>query len=54
MYNQAGSAISTGAGAGVLAYTGAPAIIWLLLCAFALIAAGSALLRILPKRGRTG
>ena len=47
--NAAMAAGTLGSGAAVLPYTGIDAI-WLLLASFALLAAGSALLRIAPKR----
>jgi len=46
-----GSVLGGGAGAGALAFTGVDAI-WLPLAAFALVGAGMALLRTLPKRVR--
>lgn len=50
MYQHPGSLTAAGltGGAGTLAYTGVNAI-WLVLAGFALLAAGSALLRISPK-----
>lgn len=42
--------VVAGTGAGALAFTGANSL-WLGLAAFALIAAGSAVLRVIPKRG---
>lgn len=50
MYQKVGTAAAMGATGG-LAYTGVH-VVWLLLAAFALIAAGAALLRILPKPSR--
>lgn len=44
-----GSVLGGGAGAGVLATTGVD-VIWLPLAAFALVGAGMALLRTLPRR----
>jgi 4-hydroxybenzoate polyprenyltransferase len=44
-----GSVLGGGAGAGALAVTGVDAL-WLPLAAFAMVAAGMALLRTLPKR----
>jgi hypothetical protein len=49
MYNNFGSSAAAGTGAGVLASTGFNSI-WVGLAAFALIAAGTALMRIVPKR----
>lgn len=51
MYQKVGSAAALGT-AGSLPFTGVN-VIWLLLAAFALIAAGAALLRIAPRFGRT-
>lgn len=45
-YNSAGAA-GTG---GMLAVTGAGDLMWVLLAGFALIAAGGALLRVMPRR----
>lgn len=50
-YNDGGLAAGA-AGAGVLAATGPAAWVWYTLAAFALLAAGSALLRIVPRRTR--
>lgn len=47
MYQKVGTAAAMGATGG-LAYTGVNAL-WLVLAGFALIAAGTALLRILPR-----
>lgn len=51
MYNDAISSTGAGAGAGVLAATGFDSL-WLGLAAFALIAAGTAVMRIVPRRRR--
>ncbi len=53
MYNNVSSAAGTGAAAsgGALALTGA-SVLWLLLGAFALIAVGTAIARIVPRRSR--
>lgn len=52
MYNHAGVlGTSAAAGAGMLPFTGVNAI-WLLLASFALLSAGTAILRIVPKRER--
>jgi hypothetical protein len=48
MYNNPTSVIAAGS-AGTLAFTGANAI-WLVLAGFALIAAGTALARVVPRR----
>ena len=48
MYDKALGGIGTTAAAGTLAYTGA-AVVWYFLAAFALVAAGMALLRAFPK-----
>ena len=54
MYNNPSAAGAAGIGAATLPYTGIDAI-WLTLAGFALVAAGSAILRMLPvwrrKRG---
>jgi hypothetical protein len=51
MYNNSVSVLGASAvgGAGALAFTGAN-VVWLALGAFALIAAGIAILRIVPRR----
>lgn len=50
-YNGTGALGGGAAGGGaVLAMTGAGDVLWLALAAFALIAAGTALLRIIPKK----
>jgi hypothetical protein len=49
MYNNASAPAAAGVGAGTLAMTGADAF-WLALAAFALIAVGAALMRIVPRR----
>ncbi|AZC13705.1 MULTISPECIES: hypothetical protein [unclassified Microbacterium] len=51
MYNDAVSSMGAGAGAGALAATGFDSL-WLGLAAFALIAAGMAVMRIVPRRRR--
>ncbi|MEV3855387.1 peptidase [Streptomyces sp. NPDC050095] len=53
MYNNVSSAAGTGAAAsgGALAATGAQ-VLWLFLAAFALIAVGTALARIVPRRNK--
>ena len=48
MYNHSG-VLGAGAATGSLAFTGFNAI-WLVLASFALMTAGTALLRIIPKR----
>lgn len=48
-YDSAGLVGAVSAG-GLLAMTGVSGAIWVLLASFALIAAGSAILRIVPKR----
>ena len=54
MYNSvlpaSGAGVVAGAGAGALAFTGSNSL-WLALSAFALIAAGTAILRVIPKKG---
>ena len=52
MYQKVGAAAAMGS-AGGLAFTGVH-VVWLVLAGFALIAAGAALLRILPRRRATG
>ncbi len=55
MYNNISSSAGAGAGAGLLAATGANSLmesVWLGLAAFALVAAGTALMRIVPRRDR--
>ena len=49
MYNGTGAAAA--AGAGTLAFTGANAL-WIFLAAFALVAVGTALVRIAPRLRR--
>lgn len=51
MYNNIASSAGAGTGAGMLAVTGTNSL-WLGLAAFALIAAGTALMRIVPRRVR--
>lgn len=51
MYNHVTSSAGAGIGGGVLAATGADSL-WLGLAAFALLAAGTAILRIVPRRQR--
>ena len=51
MYNHIGTAAGAVVGAGTLAMTGFDSV-WLALAAFALIAAGTAVLRIAPRRKR--
>lgn len=51
MYNNISSSAGAGTGAGVLAATGADSL-WLGLAAFALVAAGTAIMRIVPRRQR--
>jgi hypothetical protein len=48
MYNNPSAPLAAGGATGVLAYTGFDAI-WLALAAFAMIALGAALMRIVPK-----
>lgn len=48
MYNKAGTAVAAGATSGGLAMTGFNAM-WVLLAGFAMLAVGSALLRIIPR-----
>jgi hypothetical protein len=48
MYNHAG-AVGAAAGASALPFTGFNAI-WFVLAAFALVSAGTAILRIVPRR----
>lgn len=50
MYQKAGAAFAAG-GAGTLAYTGFGAV-WIIVAGFALVAAGAALTRIVPRFGR--
>jgi predicted membrane metal-binding protein len=51
MYQNSAAAAATGASGGVLAATGfAP--LWIILASFALLAAGTAVLRIVPRRAR--
>lgn len=54
MYNSilpaSGAGVVAGASAGALAFTGSDSL-WLGLSAFALIAAGTAILRVIPKKG---
>jgi hypothetical protein len=53
MYNDAMSATAAGAGATVLAATGlAGDVVWFGLAAFAMIAVGTAIMRIVPRRLR--
>lgn len=51
MYNHITSSTGAGVGAGVLASTGFNSL-WLGLAAFALVAAGTAVMRIVPRRRR--
>jgi hypothetical protein len=51
MYNHISSSAGAGLGAGALASTGFNSL-WLGLAAFALVAAGTAVMRIVPKRHR--
>ncbi|GAA4885247.1 hypothetical protein [Actinomycetospora straminea] len=52
MYGKLGTtAVAAGAPAGVLAYTGLP-LLWLVVSAMTLIAAGFALLRLVPRAER--
>ena len=51
MYNNISSSAGAGVGAGALAMTGFNSV-WLGLAAFALIAAGTAIMRIVPRRTR--
>ncbi len=48
MYDKGIAGVGAGGGVGALAYTGVD-LVWLLLAAFALLAAGMAILRILPR-----
>lgn len=50
MYNNPTAPMAAGVGSGMLAVTGAGDIFWLGLAAFALIAAGMALARIIPRK----
>lgn len=50
MYSNPSTALAAGAGSGTLAYTGAGDVFWLLLAGFALLAVGTALMRILPRK----
>ncbi|SDI25512.1 hypothetical protein SAMN04488693_1089 [Arthrobacter subterraneus] len=50
MYNDPTSAAAAGLGSGALAYTGAGDIFWFGLAGFALMAAGMAVARIMPRR----
>lgn len=52
MYNNPSVPLAAGIGSGALAYTGAGDIFWGLLAGFALLAAGTALLRIVPRKER--
>jgi hypothetical protein len=49
MYNNPSATLATGGAGGALAYTGFNSI-WWALAAFALIAVGTALLRIVPRK----
>jgi hypothetical protein len=51
MYNNVATSAGAGTGAGMLAMTGSNSL-WLALAAFALIAAGTAIMRIVPRRTR--
>jgi predicted MFS family arabinose efflux permease len=51
MYSNLSPALGAGAGAGVLASTGFNSL-WFGLAAFALIATGTAIMRIVPRRQR--
>lgn len=48
MYDKGITTLGAAAGAGALPFTGLN-VIWLLLAAFALVAAGLAILRVVPK-----
>lgn len=50
MYNDPTSVAAAGMGSGALAYTGAGDIFWFGLAGFALMAAGMAVARIMPRR----
>lgn len=50
MYEKAGSVAAAGMTSGGLAFTGLGSL-WLILAAFALLAAGAAMLRIAPRLG---
>ncbi|WP_323960868.1 hypothetical protein GC088_04450 [Arthrobacter sp. JZ12] len=49
MYNNPSSPMAAGIGSGALAYTGAGDIFWLGLAGFALLAAGMAVTRMVPR-----
>lgn len=49
MYNDPTSAAAAGLGSGALAFTGAGEVFWFGLAAFAMLAAGMAVARILPR-----
>ncbi|WP_181037437.1 hypothetical protein [Arthrobacter sp. ZGTC412] len=51
MYNNPAIPAAAGAGSGTLAMTGAGDVFWFALAAFALLALGLAIKRILPVRG---
>lgn len=50
MYTNPSGALAAGAGSGVLAATGAGSIFWIVLAGFALLAAGLAIMRIIPRK----
>lgn len=50
MYNNAAAPAAAGAGSGALAMTGAADLVWMGLAAFALVALGTAIKRIVPVR----
>jgi hypothetical protein len=52
MYNNPAAPAAAGIGSGTLAVTGAGDIFWLALAAFALLALGLAIRRIVPVRAR--
>lgn len=49
MYNNPSSPMAAGIGSGALAYTGAGDIFWVGLAGFALLAAGMAVARMVPR-----
>ncbi|WP_170977837.1 hypothetical protein [Blastococcus sp. CCUG 61487] len=49
MYDNPSASLAAGGTGGVLAYTGFGSL-WLVLAAFAMIAAGTALMRIVPRK----
>jgi hypothetical protein len=53
MYNNVAAPAAAGVGAGTLALTGAGDVLWLGLAAFALVALGAAIKRIVPVKTRS-